>query len=375
MTGYIKEKLRFVLLGFTAVLLIISVGAQAVRPFFRVEGESGALSGTAFAHDDDLAANGSYLGFNALASTPQIPEGLQFLADFNTPGQEDELFRKGTWHRERNADGFDKPLWVSPEPWQADHNIHLADCGDPVTNTHEVRTRNEGPRAADGQEEWWFNPTFEDERSFYACRNHFMVTMGHVSGYSVAWFSPNKQFDAITEVCWDVDIGTDWNGHRQWWEVAVMPVSEIEDVSAIGWLAGTANLPSYAEVNATVLGFGPDNPPHPKISVGGNEAVASGNTYDPEARNSKAIRRPHCFKDNKNGTVTYTTVQGDGSPYSFSGPGQFPPGKLKVVFKNHDYTPDKDCEFMTTKPGRNPAHFPNGSCQSWTWHWDNIKVR
>ena len=75
---------------------------------------------------------------------------------------------------------------------------------------------------------------------------------------------------------------------------------------------------------------------------------------DPEGCASKAIRRTFSITDNRNGTVTVNY----GGVKTFTVPGSFPAGGFDVVFKDHNYTPDKD--------GKPVGH---------TWHWDNIVVR
>ena len=65
------------------------------------------------------------------------------------------------------------------------------------------------------------------------------------------------------------------------------------------------------------------------------------------------------------GTITYSTVNGEGESFSWTRvSGVVSRGELKVVFKDHNYTPNKDC-----------AHMPGGVCGSYTWHSDNIAVR
>jgi hypothetical protein len=185
-----------------------------------------------------------------------------------------------------------------------------------------------------------------------------MTTMGDVSGYSVVWFSPNRSFDRIREVCWDVTVGRDVLQDRQWWEVMVVPAGG-PDVTAISWLAGTANLPDYQDAGAVVLGYGPDDPQYPKISVGGAVTSNGMPAWGP-AFSSVATRVPHCLRDLGNGQLEYWTKNADGSAWSFRASGAFPAGPLKVVFKDHSYTPNKAC---------------GGTCASYTWHWDNITVR
>ena len=199
-----------------------------------------------------------------------------------------------------------------------------------------------------------------DGASFYVCRDHMMTTMGDVSGYSVVWFSPDRTFADVAEVCWDVSVSSEVLEDRQWWEVMVVPAGA-PDVTAISWLAGTANVPTYGQANAVVLGFGPDDPQYPKISVGDGEPAAGPWPHVPAwgaAFASVAIRVPHCLRDLGNGQLEYSTTLAGGSPWSFRTSGAFPAGPLKVVFKDHNYTPNKAC----------------GLCASYTWHWDNIRI-
>jgi hypothetical protein len=244
-----------------------------------------------------------------------------------------ERFRTGVFHRDADAHGFGLGA-PGENTWPADHDHN---CGPPDTKRILDKTDRSG--------------------SFYMCRDHMMTSMGHVDGYSVVWFSPNQSFAHINRVCWDVNVSSNLLGHRQWWEVGILPVGQ-PDVFAIDWLAGTANLPNYGDVNAVVLGFGPDNGPYPKLSVG-NNVVGDGSINDAD-RNDIAKRVPHCLRDNGNGTITYSNDTPSGG---FTAPGSFPAGQLKVVFKDHSYTPDKDC-----------GHLAGGVCASYTWHWDNIIV-
>ena len=75
---------------------------------------------------------------------------------------------------------------------------------------------------------------------------------------------------------------------------------------------------------------------------------------DPEGAASKAIRRPFSVTDNRNGTLTVNY----GGFATYTVPGSFPAGEFRVVFKDHNYTPDKEL-------------IPVGH----TWHWDNIVIK
>jgi hypothetical protein len=130
----------------------------------------------------------------------------------------------------------------------------------------------------------------------------------------------------------------------------IVPASS-PDVAAVDWLAGTANLPDYPS-SAIVFGNGP---------VGGTLAAFSNNTnrvfgsvcsIDPEGCDSKVLRRPFSITDNGNGTITFQF-----NSFAQTVPGSFPSGDFKVMFKDHNYTPDKD-----------------GTPVGHTWHWDNIVV-
>jgi hypothetical protein len=267
------------------------------------------------------------------APPPPAPaSGDSFFEDF-TGNQGLERFRHGIFYRDADAHGFgvDGP---GDHTWHGDHDMH---CGPPTTHRSLDKVDRSSP--------------------FYLCRDHLMTSVGDVDGYAVAWFSPNQTFGRVWSVCFDVNISANVLEDRQWWEVAVVPASA-PDAFAIDWLAGTANLPSYGDVGATVLGFGPDDPQYLKVSVG-NRVTGSGQANDAQARNDIARRVPHCFEDLGNGTLRVSTVNDDGTPYTFTAAGSFPAGPVKVVFKDHDYTPDKAC---------------GGTCRSYTWHWDTIRI-
>jgi hypothetical protein len=279
----------------------------------------------------------------AATTTTPPPDGVLFSEAFDG-SQGLERFRTGVFHRERDAFEPSRPDWINTTPWQAAHDTRLTDCGDPNVHSHPVSAAN-------------------DADMIYVCREHLMTTMSDVSGYSVVWFSPDQVFNDVREVCWDATVSRDVMGDRQWWEVMVLP-ADGPDVTAINWLAGTANLPTYGEAGAVVLGYGPDNPVHPKISVGDAEPARGpwpGHPAWGAAYSNQATRIPHCFRE-VDGQLEYETRQADGSMWSFRTTGTFPDGPLKVVFKDHNYTPNKACGDYWE------------SCETYTWHWDRIKV-
>jgi hypothetical protein len=238
-----------------------------------------------------------------------------------------DRFRTGVYHRNL-AVGYASGHGGS---WTGDHDLS---CGSPDTQ-RPLRSS-----ASD---------TNVDE-IFYNCKDHMMSSMGDVDGYSVAWFSPNQTFNGQDRVAWDVNVTNLLN--RQWWEVAIIPAGAPR-VTAIDWLANTAELPSYP-AGSVIVGLGP---------FGGDIHIHSNGSdrnpewqkicgLDPEGCASKAIRRTWSVTDNHNGTITVRF--GD---RSYTVPGSFPSGDFEVVFKDHNYTPDKD-----------------GTPVGHTWHWDNIIV-
>jgi hypothetical protein len=200
--------------------------------------------------------------------------------------------------------------------------------------------------------------------SFYMCRDHLMTAIGDTSGYSTGWFSPKQPLVNVKRVSWDVSV-TDLLA-RKWWEVSVVPASFYSGVpscpqcSVIDFLAspgGASGLPQYPP-NSVVVGNGPYGGEFHVFANGqdsdpaGWQRVCGVGALDPDGCASKSIRRTFVLADNGNGTLTLTAF---GNTYTFSG--SFPTGAVKVVFKDHNYVPNKD-----------------GVPVGYTWHWDNIII-
>ena len=73
------------------------------------------------------------------------------------------------------------------------------------------------------------------------------------------------------------------------------------------------------------------------------------------------MRRSNFFRDNGNGTLTWGFQLENGSFNEFTVPGSFPSGPVRVVFKDHNYTPMKSPSTLRSET-------------TFTWHWDNIGV-
>lgn len=262
------------------------------------------------------------------------PTTSQFFEGFNgNTGL--SRFNTGIYHR---GDSVGGSPWPGARTWSGDHDMN---CGSPDTQ----RTIHRDNKM----------------ESFYVCRDHLMTSIGDTDGYSTGYFSPKQSFSSARTVSWDVNM-TDL-GSRQWWEVLIVPTSFSSGVSScpqcavIDFLSPSpSGLPSYPN-GSIMVGNGPAGKDIKVIVNGVDQNVRQYYSYcsfDSEGCASKAIRRPFKITDNGNGTITvnYAGVE------TYTVRGSFPSGGFNVVFKDHNYTPDKD-------------GIPVGH----TWHWDNIEVR
>lgn len=238
-----------------------------------------------------------------------------------------ERFRTGLYFRDN--------VLVAQDSWPGDHDLA---CGPPSTSRTIHR---------DAPDEF-----------LYLCKDHLMTAIGDTSGYSVGWFSPDQVFDSVTEVCWDVNLTN--LGSRQWWKVAVLSV-DAPDIMSDQQASSLSGIEGPDRAVASWSGGGGWEG---KLRIGGDSKNGPGL----HAGSDKMTRYPGCFRDNQDGTLTMTmtgpVMAGDVSTESFTVPGSFPSGALKVVFQDHSYTPTKD-----------DNHVGGRSLTDFTWHWDNIIVR
>ena len=256
-------------------------------------------------------------------TTPPPGQGGTFFEDFaGNSGL--ERFQTGVYHRDDDV--------VNVTSWPGDHDLS---CGPPTSSRTIHRD--------------------QPDESFYLCRDHLMTSVGDTSGYSIAWFTPDQTFNRSESnvVSWDVNM-TDL-GNRQWWEVAVIPAGTNKIVCHPSIAVDPCGLDEYVDGTA-MFGTGPWD----EFQLVGDrvERQPGDNpcgffTSDPEACGSKATRRTFTMTDNMNGTIT---VDYPAAGRSWTIAGSFPE-QFEVVFKDHNYTPDKDND-------------PVG----YTWHWDNIRV-
>jgi hypothetical protein len=76
----------------------------------------------------------------------------------------------------------------------------------------------------------------------------------------------------------------------------------------------------------------------------------------------KAARFQHCMVDNGNGTITLSQARPGGGVATSTVGGDLPNGRVRVVFQDDNYDPDKH-------GGTSTAGDPR-----YTWHWDNIQI-
>ena len=276
------------------------------------------------------------------------------LVTFDNGGGADQI-RQGVYHRNVGQQELGGPVEIFPGidnnayhggTWTADHDMS---CGSPDTQRTLSSSVTPGPSGV---------PTadFNTEQLQFACRDHWMTSMGDVDGYSIVWFAPPQQFSRSEQrtVSWDVNT-TDLGG-RKWWEVSIVPVGS-PFLATVDWLAPVAHIDAYDRASV-IVGSGPAGR-DPNITTDGQQRYDGGRplcgsgALDPEGCASKPIRRPFSITDNGNGTLTVNY----GGLFTRTVPGQFPE-RFEVYFKDHSYTPDKD-----------------GPIAGHTLHWDNISVR
>lgn len=264
-------------------------------------------------------------------------------------------FRLGVYHRNIGSQmvGEQPHIWgdnnaMHGGEWTADHDLN---CGLPDTQ----RVLSSRTRTADESNNWVPIVEFNLDQIFYLCRDHLMTSMGDVDGYSIIWFSPNRQFrrEIHKRVSWDVNVTN--LGARQWWEVSIVPVGA-EFLATAGSLADTAGIAHYNS-QSVIVGSGPlggtvNITTNNKNRYDGWRPICGQSELDPEGCASKMLRRTFSIIDNNNDTLTVDY----GGLFKKTVPGRFPE-RFEVYFKDHNYTPDKD--------GMPAGH---------TWHWDTIRI-
>jgi hypothetical protein len=232
-------------------------------------------------------------------------------------------------------------LLVAQTEWHGDHDEN---CGDATTQR--------------------LIPRSDSSKAVYVCEEHMMSAIGDTSGYSIAWFTPDADFNGqpdtfsrgdatgqSTTVGWDVSVRN--LGSRLWWEVHVVPKGA-SAFTAVDYIAETADVEPYHPATIAV-GNGPLGSDGSFFVDGAQRdpfGVHNLCDFDAEGCAARELRRRFSVTDNLNGTVTIDFL---GTPYTYAG--QFP-DEFQVYFNAHAFTPTKD-----------------GVPPSFTWHWDNIVIQ
>ena len=294
-----------------------------------------------------------------LATSCQFATDFRHTYDADGPLTSADLgadFEVGIYHRD--------DVLVDMASWPGDHVATGPDgeCSGPS----EKRTIERGERSEGFNDDW-----------IYVCvpggdpaKTHVMTSIGDTSGYSIGAFAPATTFTDVDEVRWAVNI-TDL-GTRQWTEVKVIPAGAFDFQNlpcAVEWLpCDTSDHGDLGSVGTTFFN-------HEVGIHDGSELVTHWATWggpwlhpDDPALSDLRERREHVFRDNGDGTLTFAIEQADGSFFELTTAGAFPDGDVRVVFADHNYTPNKDL----------PGGFPDGDGDGqadYTWHWDDIVVR
>lgn len=279
---------------------------------------------------------------------------VAYFNDFASVDAMDSL-ETGVQHRDEYV--------VSQQSWQGDHaSTGGVNCSAP----EETRTIH---RSNPGDAIYMCHPGGDP------AKGHVMTSIGDTSGYSWAWMMPAETFDDVVEVRWDINI-TDL-GNRQFTEVMIIPAENwtVDPTPMTTYDGGVASLPclqrifqfpcvdaapAYADWGA--IGTSTFNGEMIIAHQDGREVSTHGAPSSDPARTDIRERRTHFFRDNGDGTVTFGQEQADGSYLTLTSSGSFPRGDVRVVFKDHNYTPLKS-----------ESGFPYGY-PTFTWHWDDLLV-
>ncbi len=306
-------------------------------------GQAGDAAATAEDAAEDAAqseAEAAAAAAAAAAEAPDLAPGQLFFEDF-TGNSSMARFEVGLYHRDDHL--------IAEEAWLGDHAVTGPGdlCGPPEEKREIVR----GERDEDFNLDWVYRcvPGGDLEKA------HMMTAIGDTSGYSIGAFTPTETFTGVREVRWDVNL-TDL-GFRQFTEVKIIPVDEFDFQKLPCAKDLPCNTPEVGEVGGVAVSFF-----NHKLHIHDGTSLTKGpdEWYDmypsDPALSSIKIRRTQIFRDNGDGTLTFGVEREDGSFEELTVSGSFPSGPVKVVFADHNYTPNK----------LGPTSF--------TWHWDNIEV-
>lgn len=281
------------------------------------------------------------------SSAPAVDGEVAFFEGFAASGSL-ERFDVGIFHRDDvvNAENLS---------WPGDHlsTGPGGECGPP----EDKRIITRGARSEGFNTEWIYRCAPGGD----VAKAHIMTSIGDTSGYSIGAFSPAQSFTGVREVRWDVNLTE--LGNRQFPEIKLIPADrfDFQDLPcSIEWLP--CDTSTHGELGSVGVSF---QNHELSINNGADNKVLSGRWGGPwlhpddPAVDSIRIRRTHVFRDNGDGTLSFSIEQPDGTFLTVTRDGSFPDGPVRVVFADHNYTPLKA---------------ENGTPETFSWHWDDITV-
>lgn len=357
-------------------------------------------------------SNAARVAVGCLAAIAAAPATAQSLVEMNARGRVVFEFRpiEGTpcWEKIRLSDGSETGRWLAPAGVASEACDPPEPDPEPVPGSDDGDFDSEDLRSAPNpselfeyglwhrdafllaEESWPVRPcvvggpeliaTRDDWTSSFALcdtgTGNFLLrtAVGDTSGYSLGWFTPRRTFTRSDQptIAWEVNL-TDLGG-RQWWEVIVLPAGDSShflprqdergdgtDCKAcvtIGWLTGVFGGTAYGP-DDIVVGNGPFGG-SVNITTGGVERYdgwqglhGEWGLLDQGQSNGIDLYRFEIV-DNFDGTLKVDY----GGLFTQVVPGSLP-DSYEVIFKDHNYTPDKDGD----------SH--NGH----TWYWDRVRIR
>lgn len=295
--------------------------------------------------------------------------------DFATQAQFTDEIEAGAQYRDQ--------FLVSDRSWPGDHaDLGNGECGSPDTKRTITRDDLAG-------QSYWCN----------VGTGHVMTSQGDTTGYGWVWLRIKQSFTDVTEIRWDVN--ETHLGNRQFTESMIIPVDAwqtddnpytlfddgivpslpcLQDIFAFPCIDFTDDLAFGSKAASfgavTTSSF---NQQMIFTNLDGVEMSQAGLPFTDSARTSIAERRTHILTDNQDGTVTFAIEREDGTFLEHTYFGSFPKGEVYVVFKDHNYTPNKsESGFGRCNADGvgDPFHGPGGvnDCVTFTWHWDNFEV-
>ena len=190
---------------------------------------------------------------------------------------------------------------------------------------------------------------------------HFMtaVDTGQVAVLS---FTPKQTFNNVQKVCWQQNMNN--LGEGKWPNLFIIPAGDVAaHGGALHYSAGPVVRARPDRVHDArrwvQLHLDPRQPAGiPGTGGGYRQILDQWGSTDNNMELTGGPRHPICVTDLKNGTIRYEVYQtAAGSVQTYTQPGSFPTGAVKVIFQDGSYNPTK--------------HAGTGHL---TWHWDDITI-